>query len=67
MAEDWITTAEAAKISGYHQEHLRRLLKQNKIEGRKFGIVWQVSQRSLQKYLDRMAKLGKRRGPKANL
>ena len=67
MAEDWITTAEAVTISGYHQEHIRRLLKQRKIEGRKFGIVWQISRQSLQNYLDRMAKLGKRRGPKPDL
>ena len=26
MAQDWITTAEAAQISGYHRDHIRRLI-----------------------------------------
>ena len=26
MAQDWITTAEAAEISGYHIEHIHELI-----------------------------------------
>ena len=51
MPIEWITTAEAAELSGYHPEHLRELMREGKIEARKFGIVWQVSKQSLLNYL----------------
>ena len=51
MPEDWITTTEAAEISGYHPEHVRRLIRQGRIVGKKFGFVWQVSSASLLEYL----------------
>ncbi len=64
MATDWITTKAAAHISGYHPDHVRRLIRAGEIQARKFGEVWQVSRQSLQRYLERVAELGKRRGPK---
>ncbi len=64
MSDDWITTAEAAKISGYHPEHIRRLMRQHRIAGRKFGIVWQVYRQSLVSYMDEIKGKGERRGPK---
>ena len=64
MAE-WITTNEAAKLSGYHPEYLRELIRTNKINGRKFGIVWQIDKQSLLTYLKASAESDdKRRGPK---
>jgi hypothetical protein len=51
VAEDWITTAMAVELSGYHPEHLRRLMREGKVQGRKFGIVWQVDRASLLSYL----------------
>jgi excisionase family DNA binding protein len=65
MAEDWITTAEAAELSGYHPVYLRELIRQGKIQGRKFGIVWQISRQSLTIYLkEAQESTDKRRGPK---
>ena len=64
MLEELITTAEAAEISGYHQEYIRRLLKEGRIEGKKFGLVWQVKRASLKDYLEKMDMKGSRRGPK---
>ena len=64
MAEEWITTAEAADLSGYHPNHIRRLLKQGSVDGRKWGQAWQVNRASLFTYLDRIRKIGKKRGPK---
>lgn len=64
MAEEWITTEEACRLSGYHPERIRELLREGKIEGRKFGPVWQVNQESMQLYLKRMDEIGERRGPK---
>ena len=64
MSEDWITTTEAAEISGYHSEHIRRLLRQEVIQGRKFGPIWQVEQKSLRAHMNRMKNAGKKRGAK---
>lgn len=64
MTDELITTAEAADISGYHNEYIRRLLKEGRIEGKKFGPIWQVYKASLTKYLEMMEKKGLRRGPK---
>ena len=65
MLDDWITTTEAAELSGYHPERLRELIRDGKIEARKFGTIWQVSQSSLLAYVKAAKKAGdKRWGPK---
>jgi len=64
MAETWITTKEAAEMSGYHPEHLRELIREGKVKARKFGIVWQVDRASLLAYLRKVEKLGAKRGRK---
>jgi excisionase family DNA binding protein len=64
MADNWITTAEAARLTGYHPEHVRRLLLAGKVEARKFGPTWQVSRASLLAYVRKAEKRGKKRGPK---
>lgn len=65
MPENWITTKEAAEISGYHPKHIPRLIKLGKIEGRRFGQVWQVNRVSLLAYMRQVEKLGEKRGPKS--
>jgi len=52
MDDNWISVEEAAKISGYHPEHIRRLIRGGKVKGRKFSIVWQVDRSSFYAYLD---------------
>lgn len=64
MADDWISTREAVKLSGYHVEHLRKLIREGRIKGRKFMILWLVDRRSLLAYLREQAKRGERRGRK---
>ena len=61
---DWLTTSEAAKISGYNVEHVRRLIRAGEIDARKWGRDWMVNQISLTNYLKRVDDKGKRRGPK---
>ena len=61
---EWITTEEASKVSGYNPVYLRILIRNDKIEARKFGPVWQVKRSALDKYLEDVKKLGKKRGPK---
>jgi hypothetical protein len=62
---DWITTAEAALISGYHPKHVRRLILTGKVKGQKFGPTWQVSRASLLTHIRKTEQLGAKRGPKA--
>lgn len=63
MAEDWITTAEAARLSGYHLVHLRRLIRAGAIRAQKFGPTWQVDRSSLLTYVRAAEKAeDKRRG-----
>ena len=65
MSEEWLTTAEASELSGYHPEYIRDLMRDDKIDGRKFGIVWQVSKESLESYLESAKdSVDKRWGPK---
>ena len=63
--EDWITTAEAAELSGYHPERIRELARENKISARKWGSAYQISRKSLQEYLRIAIKAeDKRYGPR---
>ena len=64
--DEWLTVQQAAELSGYHPEHLRELVREGKIAAQKFGIVWQVSKRSLSAYLKAAEKsTDRRRGPKS--
>jgi excisionase family DNA binding protein len=61
---DWITTRQAAEISGYHLTHISWLIKKGHIKARKFGNVWQVNRASLVAYCRKAEKSGEKRGPK---
>lgn len=64
MADDWISTSEAVKLSGYHPVTLRTLIRKGRIQGKKFFVVWQVSRKSLLSYLRDQEQRGEKRGPK---
>jgi len=64
MAEDWITTAEAARLTGYTLYHLRYLIKIRKVKAKKWGREWQVDRASLLAYMRTAKELGEKRGPK---
>lgn len=64
MADEWITVREAARLSGYHIEHIRRLTRTGEVKAHKFATVWQVNRQSLLAYLTKVKELGDRRGPK---
>ena len=63
--EDWLTTYEAANVSGYNPDYIRQLIRNNKVIGRKWGPSWQVSRRSLIAYQAHIEKLGEKRGAKS--
>jgi excisionase family DNA binding protein len=65
--DEWITVNEAAQLSGYNEEHITRLIRQGKINAKKFSTVWQVSRKSLLAYVGKTEKLGNKRGPKSKL
>ena len=63
----WISVSDAADLSGYHPEHIRRLIREGKIDARKFGPLWQVSYSSLMDYQELAENSDdRRRGPKPN-
>jgi excisionase family DNA binding protein len=63
--DDWITTKEAAAISGYHINYIRRLIKSGDVKGeKKWGRDWMVSRSSLLAHIRKAGKLGAKRGPK---
>lgn len=65
MEKEWITTKEAAELSGYHPEYLRELIRTQRINGRKFGPVWQVDKQDLLAYLEQTWAVDDRRwGPR---
>ena len=64
--EDWISIEDAAHLTGYTGDYVRKLAKAKKITARKIVIVWQVSQASLLKYKEEMDTKGEKRGRKTN-
>ncbi len=64
---DWISVEEAAELSGYNAEHVRRLIRTKLILAAKKGVMWWVDRQSLLAYLKAAAKsTDRRRGPKSN-
>jgi excisionase family DNA binding protein len=61
---DWMTTQEAANLSGYHPDHVRRLIRAGLITARKWGNAWMISRESLLSYMVKVESEGARRGPK---
>jgi len=63
--EDWLTTYEATRVSGYELDYIRKLIRAQKIMGRKWGQSWQVSRQSLLKFIEDRKKQGEKRGRKS--
>ena len=55
---EWITTKEAAELTGYDVTHVRWLIREERVLGHKFGRDWMVNRKSIQDYSDEMTKLG---------
>ena len=62
--EDWLTTYEAVQLSGYELDYIRKLVRAQKIIGRKWGQSWQVSRKCLLEFLKQREKQGEKRGRK---
>lgn len=56
--EGWLTTDEAARVTGYSFRHLRRLAREGSIEARKVGRDWLIKADSLGGYQAKMDAMG---------
>jgi len=51
LLSDYITVRTAADISGYNQQYLRRLLRENTFRSRRLGQLWLIDRYSFFEYL----------------
>ena len=49
--DNWLTTQEAAKLTGYNIQHIRRLIRTDKLIARKLGRDWVIDRNSLLDYM----------------
>lgn len=66
MADEWLTVEEASVLSGYSIQYIRRLLRSQKVEARKFGrAIWQVNKQGLLDFIrEAETSEDKRKGPR---
>ena len=55
---EWITTKEAADLTGYNQEYIRQMIRAGRIDAEKKGRDWWVDRDSIESHADRMNRLG---------
>ena len=60
--DDLISLEEAAKLSGLTADHLRRLVREGDLWGKKIGRNWVTTEYAVKEYLAR----DRRPGPKTN-
>ena len=62
---DWITTEEATQLSGYSDQYIRRLIRQEKLTAEKKGGQFWINKQSLLDYIQAAQEADdKRHGPK---
>jgi excisionase family DNA binding protein len=67
IIDNHITVQEAAEITGYNVQYLRRLLRAEKLEAIKVGQIWLIDLACLQTYFDRAISSNDLRcGPKSS-
>jgi excisionase family DNA binding protein len=57
---NYLTSGEAAKILGITNGRVRQLLIKGTLKGKRFGHIWMVDRRSVERY----AASGRKPGPK---
>jgi excisionase family DNA binding protein len=60
----WITSADAAELSGYSVENIRKLAASGKVKAQRWGRDWQIDRNSLLAYARKAQESGEKRGPK---
>ncbi len=49
---DWLTSKEAAALTGYNVQHVRRLARAGKVESKKWGRDWIINRQSILSYIE---------------
>jgi len=63
--DEWLTAKQAAELSGYNAETIRRLVRLEKIQAKKFSFIWMINRESLLEYVEKAKNSGDSRfGPK---
>ncbi|GAB1469462.1 hypothetical protein MASR2M66_03380 [Chloroflexota bacterium] len=62
--EEWLTTYEAARLANLDPDYIRKLVRAEKIQARKWGQSWQVQRASLLIYMKKSKEIGNKRGPR---
>jgi excisionase family DNA binding protein len=55
---EWITTAEAAELTGYTSSYLRKAISRGRLQGLKRGGAWFMRKEQVLNYLEEMKQLG---------
>lgn len=55
---EWLTTEEAAALTGYNVRYLRQLVNEGKVTSVKRGGLFWLEKKSIQAYVDEMRHLG---------
>lgn len=61
MADDWVTTDEAARLTGYTSSYFRKAIKRGLLHAKKHGRDWVLSKREVRAYAARMKRLGRKK------
>jgi len=68
ISAGWISSQEAAKLTGYTVRYLCKLARDGRLRATKLGRDWLFERESLVKWREKMQKLGaKKHSPKAKV
>lgn len=56
---EYMTTAEAAKVLGFHVKRIPTMVRNKTLDGIRFGKVWLVSRKSVKDYLKKTEGMSK--------
>jgi excisionase family DNA binding protein len=56
--QDWITTGEAAELTGYTQAYVRQLILKGRLKAHKLGRDWFLKRSDVEEYAEQMETLG---------
>jgi hypothetical protein len=61
QSEEWITTPDASRLTGYKRDYLAQLARDNRVVAEKRGRDWWIERESLLAYKAEMDSLGQKR------
>lgn len=61
MTTDYVTTEEAARLSGYSETYIRQLVREKKVQADKKGGQYWIDRASLLQYLEAVKQMGGQR------